>query len=427
MKTKKAIYFTDEFNVANAAAGAQCITYDTKDGFQFYDGGKSITVESKTDTAQDAVIGALTERITILETKQAGGVLETADTITVTSVKNINNPEKDIVIYGDATNVLTTAATITGKTINVKDLNAKSAITLAGESVSADDVSVSGNFMVKAGKGGITIDSLQVQASASTVIKTNSEGPVTLTKYDTKGGFNNQTNQINVEYAEEVTITNSTFEATGYNTVMIGQWPASGNTFVSGAVPSKITIKDVDFVSVTNNTINIDRTTDNAEVLIENCRFTKCSNPIRFRNYNKASGVNVVVKNCTFTEWDSNPEWAGAIIFEDRGTWHDYLDKFGGVKPVSGAANYEEYISGLSGVLPQLSVENNYFGPNRFTFKFENCTFPEGSPEYTSENIANYLGKPSDGRFGYIWIPGATEETATVEYDEKVYPKIEFK
>ena len=55
---------------------------------------------------------------------------------------------------------------------------------------------------------------------------------------------------------------------------------------------------------------------------------------------------------------------------------------------------------------------------------FENCTFPEGKPEYTAENITEYVGAEKTGRFAFIWIPGAD---ATLEYDEKVYPKIEFK
>lgn len=93
--SKKAIYFQNEFNPANAPAGTQCITYTKEDGFQFYDDGKIITVTSDVDKALSNEIYALTERITILETKVAGGVLEAGDTVTVTSDSSaINDTEK---------------------------------------------------------------------------------------------------------------------------------------------------------------------------------------------------------------------------------------------------------------------------------------------------------------------------------------------
>lgn len=413
--SKKAIYFQNEFNPANAPAGTQCITYTKEDGFQFYDDGKITTVTSAVDKTQSNEIYALTERITILETKVAGGVLEDGDTVTVTSASSeINSPEKTVIIFGKEMKNTTTPVSITGKEIIANDITAKSNVVLTGtDSVNVTAASISGNCELYSLNGDINVDTLTLTASGSTRVIMNAEEDLTLTGFTTEGAFNNQTNQINAEYAKAVTIKDTTFNATGYNTIMIAQPTANTQDSV---VPSAIVIENVEFKNVTNNAVNIDRTTDNATVLIDNCKFIDCSNPIRFRNYNYAKGIAATVKDCKFDKWDSNIKWSGAVILEDRYSYNEYVKT--NPKPTSG--DLTEWKAGLVDFAKTAAP----FGPEHLTMTFENCTFPANSPEYTSDNITEYIGKESTERFAFIWIPGAD---VTLEYDEKIYPKIMFK
>ena len=413
--TKKAIYFQNEFNPANAPAGTQCITYTREDGFQFYDDGKITTVTSDTDKTQTINIDKLTERITILETKVAGGVLEDGDYVTVTSVSSaINMPEKTVTIYGKEMKDTTTPISGIAKEIFADNITAKAAVTLSGTVLlNVTNASVSGNCSLVSTNGNVNIDTLSITANGATVVRANAEKNLAINNYTTEGKFNNQTNQINVEYAEDIVINDATFNADGYNTIMIAQPTAATQDAV---VPSSIIIQNNTFKNVTNNAINIDRTVDNAKILIDNCHFIDCSNPIRFRNYNYASGMNAVISNCKFDKWDVDPKWEGAVILEDRYSYNEYIKT--NPKPTSGDTS--AWVSGLI----KFAKDKAPFGPDKLTMTFENCTFPEGKPAYTSENITEYMGTEKTGRFAFIWIPGAD---ATLEYDEKVYPKIEFK
>lgn len=117
MKKKKAIYFNGEYNPMNPAGGAQCITYDEADGFQFIDGDKVITVPTTTDKSQNIeietlnatvdaqaeIIKTLQDQIKVLNTNAAGGTSTTEITnedgtkTTVVTVSQITESN-----YGEA-------------------------------------------------------------------------------------------------------------------------------------------------------------------------------------------------------------------------------------------------------------------------------------------------------------------------------------
>lgn len=418
--TKKAIYFQNEFNPANAPAGTQCITYTKEDGFQFYDDGKITTVTSDTDKMQTNEIDKLTERITILETKVAGGILEDGDYVTITSVSSaFNIPEKTVTIYGKEMENTTTPVSGSAKEIFADNITANAEVALTGTVLlNVTNASISGDCSLVSTSGDVKVDTLSITANGGTVVRANAEKNLVINNYTTKGQFKTQTNQINVEYAEDIVINNAAFNAGGYNTIMIAQ-PTS--TTQEASVPSSIVIQNNTFTNVTNNAINIDRTTDNANILINNCNFIDCSNPIRFRNYNYARGMKAVISGCIFNKWETNSEYEGAVILEDRYSYNEYIKDH--PKPAADATSGITSGAWVSGLIEFAKIKAP-FGPDKLTMTFENCKFPEGKPEYTSENISGYMGTEPSGRFAYIWVPGAN---ATLEYDEKVYPKIEFK
>lgn len=212
---KKAIYFQNEFNPANAPAGTQCITYTKEDGFQFYDDGKITTVTSDTDKTQTDNIDKLTERITILETIVAGGVLEDGDSVTVTSVSSvINMPEKTVTIYGKEMKDTTKPVSVSAKEISADNITANAAVALTGTVLlNVTNASISGDCSLISTSGDVKVDTLSITANGGTVVRANAEKNLVINNYTTEGQFKTQTNQINVEYAEDIIINNATFKA----------------------------------------------------------------------------------------------------------------------------------------------------------------------------------------------------------------------
>lgn len=144
--------------------------------------------------------------------------------------------------------------------------------------------------------------------------------------------------------------------------------------------------------SLLNNGILIFGAQDNAVINIRNCKFGKCSNPLRFSNGTNSKNVTINIIDCECEAWDSDPVWAGLMIFED------YTSK---------SAEAEK--------------ENNLFAPNKVKVNLTNFKL-NGKKINPVQDISTICGTGADQIF-YIW----NDNEGSVAYDEVRYPKIVIK
>lgn len=299
-------------------------------------------ITAKVDTVEGQVV-SVTDRLASLEAQIVS--LKQTDVAAVTSSADLAQADKDLIIT--IAEPISGTTTVEGKSIEVKQLTTN---------------------------------------NATTVFKT--EGDVTMKNLNTTGNLPKATAnaQIRIVSGEYVRITDSAINQTGYNAVEIGLGTGSGPS-----ATKSIVIDNVKFNStLTNNAISIFATEDGSVITISNCVFTKCSNPVRLSN---ATGGKVTINlvNCEFTEWDSNPDWAGILIMQD-------------------------YTSGSEEAIQT----NNLFGPDKVTINVINCTH-NGQKIVAPENIASVCGtKDQATQLFYIW----SNEEGFVAYDAERYPVI---
>lgn len=299
-------------------------------------------LSTKVASAEGNVI-SISDRLAALEAQIV--TLKQTDVAAVTSSADLAQVDKDLIIT--IAEPITGTTTVEGKSIEVKQLTAN---------------------------------------NATTVFKT--EGDVTMKNLTTTGDLPKTTAnaQVRIVSGDYVRVTDSAINQTGYNAIEIGLGTGSGPS-----ATKSIVIDNVKFNStLTNNAISIFATEDGSVITISNCIFTKCSNPVRLSN---ATGGKVTINlvNCEFTEWDSNPDWAGILIMQD-------------------------YTSG--------SVEaiqtNNLFGPDKVTINVINCTHA-GEKITMPEDIATVCGtNDAATQLFYIW----SNEEGLVAYDADRYPVI---
>ena len=124
-----------------------------------------------------------------------------------------------------------------------------------------------------------------------------------------------------------LTITGSTFAATGYNVINIGNTGEDSNY-------KEINITDCDFTCVIeNNAINIYGVAENGVINIKNCTFAgSISNPIRFFNSTNVPAT-INIENCVFKQWEGqsdrvvgvNEEY-GYFMFPKEKVWLLFSD-----------------------------------------------------------------------------------------------------
>lgn len=118
--------------------------------------------------------------------------------------------------------------------------------------------------------------------------------------------------QLSLNTSANVVIKDSTFDQNGYNCLEIGL-----NDKMTP--PANVTITNCHFKSeLTNNAILIFGTQDNAVITIKDCTFNKISNLLRLSNRTNARNVTVNIENCSVEQWETNPTWAGFLLFEDH-------------------------------------------------------------------------------------------------------------
>lgn len=303
----------------------------------------AVDAAEKTASKANGNVVSMSDRLASLEAQITS--LKQTDVAAVTSSADLAQADKDLIIT--IAEPITGTTTVEGKSIEVKQLTAN---------------------------------------NATTVFKT--EGDVTMKNLTTTGDLPKTTAnaQVRIVSGDYVRVTDSTINQTGYNAIEIGLGTGSGPS-----ATKSIVIDNVKFNStLTNNAISIFATEDGSVITISNCTFTKCSNPVRLSN---ATGGKVTINlvNCEFTEWDSNPDWAGILIMQD-------------------------YTSSSAEAIKT----NNLFGPDKVTINVINCTHA-GEKIVAPANIADVCGtKDAATQLFYVW----SNEEGFVTYDAERYPVI---
>ena len=216
----------------------------------------------------------------------------------------------------------------------------------------------------------INIESARLSISA--------EEDVEITNLTTTGTLEKSVSNatISINNSGFVTIKDSTVNQKSYNAIEIG--------LSTNVPPKNILIDNINFTgNLGNNAITIFGWQSNAEIVISNCVFDKCSNPIRLSN---KTNVPAKVKfiNCTCNEWDSNPDYAGFLLLQD-------------------------YISSSA----EEAETANRFANIEITF--ENCYGPTAKIEGNAETLSD----PTN-QVVYLW----RDKGGKVAYDAAKFPKI---
>ena len=282
------------------------------------------------------------------------GIMEVLNSITSGNSYLPATPEEDMVKPDENLIIVASETPVTGK----KDISGKSIVV---KSMNADSASVN----------------------------MTSTGNVSIKNYTATGELAKSVSnaQLKINTSGDVALSSSNMGMKGYNCVEIGL-----NT---EDLPDKINISDIDFSGeLSNNAILIFGTKDKAVIDINNCHFKKLSNAVRLSNKTNATGVTLNINNCQFDEWESNPAYAGFLMFQD-------------------------YTSGST----EAETENNLFGPDKITVNVTNCYGPDGK-KISASNIADVCGTGKDGQLIYVYC----DKSGVIPYgDGSRYPIINIK
>lgn len=231
------------------------------------------------------------------------------------------------------------------------------------------------------GKGAELTD---VVLTSDSRLRVEASEQVSLTNVKVQGAFTKaKGNAQTIINASDIGITDSSFEATGYNAVECGMW----------SKPKEINIEGVVFSGkLQNNAINIFDTAQDAVVNIKNCVFEDVSNPLRISNNSNAK-VTYNFVDCEVKKWDSNVEYQGLILFQD------YTSKSA-----------------------EASKANNMFGPDKMTVNIVNCTTPKGKLQPV-EDLATVCGTKDENQLFYMY----SDKEGEIAYSVDRFPIITIK
>lgn len=213
---------------------------------------------NSTNAALRAQIDVLTKALKAIKTPDVEEVEIATDVVEV---------DKDVSVNGGDVNGV--VRTITAKSVDMVDTTTESARLAI---TAADDVSITG------------------LESSGNLAKSVSNAA------------------ISINNSGDVTIKDCIIGQTGYNTIEIG--------LAANTAPKNVVIDNVYFEGkLANNAISIFRHQKNAEIVISNCVFVDCSNPIRLSNAtNQPCKVKLI--NCEFRKWEEG-KYAGALLLQD--------------------------------------------------------------------------------------------------------------
>lgn len=233
----------------------------------------------------------------------------------------------------------------------------------AGENLFVETDTQVTNNTVFTGKN-ITVTELSNKNSYSRFV---SDGDISISKLSSEGTLvKNATNgngQVLINTSGRVVITESDLQQNGYNAVEIG----------GSALPQSVLIDHVIFGgTLSNNTISIYGTAEDAVITISNCEFVNCSNPIRISNRTGAH-VTINLVNCTFGDWESaRPQWGGIFCCQD-------------------------YTSTTAAA----AMENNLFGSDKVVINITNCNH-KGTP-ITFDDMAEVADTGDVNQLIYVY------------------------
>ena len=237
------------------------------------------------------------------------------------------------------------------------------------------------------GETNITAKDINVKefTAADSLVRFTASNDIAIKNISTIGDLPKATAnaQVQVNASDYVKITQSTIDQTGYNAVEVGL----------RTIPKSVIIDGVNFNStLSNNAISIFGTQDGGTITIRNCKFAKCSNPLRLSN-NAGGKVTINVIDCEFGEWDTDPTWAGMIICQD-------------------------YTSKQADVAQQ----KNLFAPDKVTINIINCT--KNGKKITMKSPEDVCGtNNADTQLLYVW----NEYENSVAYSVERYPTLVIK
>jgi hypothetical protein len=116
------------------------------------------------------------------------------------------------------------------------------------------------------------------------------------------------------------------------------------------------------------------------------------SNALRISNKTNTRGT-FIFENCAFNQWDSDLNYAGAVICED------YTSKS-----------------------PEAEAENNLFAPEKIKIRFINCTGPDGNVLSGESDPSVYCGSKDENQIMYVY----NDYGGALAYDSARYPEVTF-
>lgn len=297
-----------------------------------------------TDLGESVSIDELLKRVEILEAK----IKELAQTnpVEVTELNpSESQPDADLIINLESP--ITEVTSVTAKSVDFKS-------------------------------GSINSSKLSLKAT----------GNVDITNLSTEGDLPKSTSNcaLAINTDEYVTITDSTWNQTGYNAIEIG---------LSNTAPKNVNIENIDFSNdLSNNAISIFAMKDGGIINITKCHFKKVSNMLRLSN-RLNSKITINITDVTVDEWDTRPDSAGLICLQD------YTSK-----------SNEEVL------------ESNRFSPEKITINLTNVTGPYGKVVITDPKI-NFGSNIADKQIAYIYSNEL--DGYMLPYSEDRYPKFNVK
>lgn len=188
-----------------------------------------------------------------------------------------------------------------------------------------------------------------------------------------------------------VTIKEGTLGQNGYNCIEIGL----------NSEPESVLIENIDFTGTfSNNSILIFANKNNAVITLKNCHISSVSNVLRLSNRTNTVGSTVNIQNCIIDQWESNPNWAGLLLFQD-----------------------------YTSTTKQECISQNRFSPDKYTINFINTIGPDGKVINCSQNeLSSIIGCYNADQVVYIYNGSSTTLEAQVRYPKNVnrYPTFTF-
>ena len=282
------------------------------------------TIASTTDTINDAVNTISTKIDNLTTTVESIGAATLTNGGAVTALNTtVEGISSNLTSLNDSVGGLNAAVTagdskadvkigilestiqlLTEKLAKLSKTNVDRVETLTATYTDAEKDFVGEGVAIPAGKLDVTAKTIELVGSTaeSAHVGLKATDDVAMTGVVTSGTLAKNVSNASwsIDTSETVTIKDCDFSQVGYNCVEIGL----GNT-----APKNVLIENCRFGNVSNNSILVFATADNATITIRNCSFGRVSQVLRLSNRTNATGVVVNLIDCTIEATDSNLNW----------------------------------------------------------------------------------------------------------------------